>query len=86
MQRLLEAARVPFVGTAAAEAAVAFDKVSAAEALAVRGFPTLPSLLVDAVESQEVDRARVLHWFMASGLDPDTGTCSVRHHRGCELE
>ena len=73
MQRLLEAAQVPFVGTAAAEAAVAFDKVSAAEALAAKGFHTLPSLLVDAADGQEVDRARVHDWFVANGLDPETG-------------
>jgi D-alanine-D-alanine ligase-like ATP-grasp enzyme len=79
MQRLLEAARIPFVGTAAAEAAVAFDKVSAADALAMRGFHTLPSLLVDAVEGKEVDRDRVLDWFVANGLDPETGMRSARH-------
>lgn len=46
LQRLLERAGVPYVGTGAEQCAVAFDKFRAKEALAAAGLAVVPSILV----------------------------------------
>lgn len=67
---------MPFVGTAADRASIAFDKVEASLALAEAGFETLPSLLLVDEQNGLVDRGRVRHWFEANQLDPVHGTAA----------
>mmetsp|Transcript_35081 Transcript_35081/g.76681 ORF Transcript_35081/g.76681 Transcript_35081/m.76681 type:complete len:541 (+) Transcript_35081:177-1799(+) len=77
IQKLLEENGIPFVGTGSKEAAMAFDKYNAAQALKSMGFDTLPSLLVDGV----VDKASITQWFQQQGLDVATGRAVVKPTR-----
>ncbi|HUA12057.1 MAG TPA: hypothetical protein VMA83_08645 [Solirubrobacteraceae bacterium] len=72
LQLLLERLEVPYVGTGAAQCAVAFDKHRAKEALAAAGLAVVPSVLVTA-EQAPGERAA-----LAAGAFPQEGTLVVK--------
>ncbi|KAG0564611.1 hypothetical protein KC19_8G125200 [Ceratodon purpureus] len=78
IQALLESAGLPFVGTGAAAAQVAFDKYDAAVELAKHGFATLPSFLVD---DGKVDVSGLRKWFQSNDVDINTGRVVVKPAR-----
>jgi D-alanine--D-alanine ligase len=78
IQALLESAGLPFVGTGAAAARVAFDKYDAALELAKQGFATLPSFLV---ENEKVDIDGLREWFQSNRIDINTGRVVVKPAR-----
>lgn len=78
IQALLESAGLPFVGTGAAAARVAFDKYDAAVELAKFGFATLPSFLV---EDGKVDISGLRKWFQRNNIDTNTGRVVVKPAR-----
>ncbi|KAG6557536.1 hypothetical protein Mapa_000810 [Marchantia paleacea] len=78
IQRMLESAGVPFIGTSAAAASVAFDKFAAAEELGRLGFATLPSFLI---EDTGADANSLVQWFDRNGLDRSRGRVVVKPAR-----
>ena len=76
VQALLEAAGVPFVGTGAEAARVAFDKYLAAGALRRAGFAALPSVLLEA--GGEGDALLLARWFTEQGLDAASARVVVK--------
>jgi D-alanine--D-alanine ligase len=83
LQGLLESAGVPFVGTGAEAAAVAFDKGRAARAMAGLGVPTVPSvpLSQQSLLSGGAE-ADVQAFFSSCGLAPEDGAAVVKPARG----
>eukprot|EP00850_Spirogloea_muscicola_P023304 SM000345S12845 [mRNA] locus=s345:21219:28308:- [translate_table: standard] len=78
IQELLESAGIPFVGTSAAKAALAFDKHSAAIELAKLGFATLPSFLF---QGNEADEDELATWFAEQDLSTKHGRVVVKPAR-----
>eukprot|EP00850_Spirogloea_muscicola_P020693 SM000223S07321 [mRNA] locus=s223:149769:156929:- [translate_table: standard] len=78
IQELLESAGIPFVGTSATKAALAFDKHSAAIELAKLGFATLPSFLF---QDNEADEDALATWFAEQNLSPKHGRVVVKPAR-----
>jgi D-alanine--D-alanine ligase len=67
LQSLLEQAGVPYVGTAAAQCEVAFDKHRAKEALAAAGIAVVPSVLVTSQDSDGERDALLRNAFPQAG-------------------
>ncbi|WOL14789.1 hypothetical protein Cni_G23570 [Canna indica] len=75
IQKLLEEANVPFVGTASHECRQAFDKYNASLELSKQGFQTVPSFLVQGTEP---DRSEMIQWFESNLLDKERGKVVVK--------
>eukprot|EP00899_Mesostigma_viride_P028420 jgi/Mesvir1/8763/Mv02681-RA.1 len=82
IQELLESAGLPFVGTGSQEAKAAFDKYTASQTLAAKGFAALPCFLVEASGGgglkPSVDSAALRAWFERTSLSPDHGRVVVK--------
>ncbi|CAM6120126.1 unnamed protein product [Calypogeia fissa] len=78
IQKLLESAGIPFVGTSAAAAQSAFDKATAAEELGSLGFATLPCFLLEATK---VDKNKLTKWFEGNSIDAIAGRVVVKPAR-----
>ncbi|XP_073396782.1 uncharacterized protein [Physcomitrium patens] len=78
IQALLESAGLPYIGTGAAAAQVAFDKYDAAAEMAWHGFATLPIFLV---ENGKVDINRLRGWFEDNNINANSGRVVVKPAR-----
>nr|PNR35407.1 hypothetical protein PHYPA_023307 [Physcomitrium patens] len=85
IQALLESAGLPYIGTGAAAAQVAFDKLTAsllqydaAAEMAWHGFATLPIFLV---ENGKVDINRLRGWFEDNNINANSGRVVVKPAR-----
>lgn len=70
LQKLLEDAGVPFVGTGSEAAAVAFNKPRCHARLQELGYPAIDSVAITAAQSDADRRARLAAWVSGRGEDP----------------
>jgi D-alanine-D-alanine ligase-like ATP-grasp enzyme len=85
IQRILEEADVPFIGTSAAKCEVAFDKREAGSELRRRGYPILKAEIVtprDFAGSDVVAFEKIRAWFVSNHLDVDASRVVVKPCRG----
>ncbi|KAL2635787.1 hypothetical protein R1flu_007266 [Riccia fluitans] len=78
IQGLLESRGIPFIGSSAAAARVAFDKFAAAEELGPLGFATLPSYLI---QDPIADDGGLRQWFEENELDESRSRVVVKPAR-----
>ncbi|KAG9455168.1 hypothetical protein H6P81_008072 [Aristolochia fimbriata] len=78
IQEFLEKANVPFVGTRSKECRLAFDKYDASVELRRQGFVTVPSFLVQEINT---DKYLLLEWFSRNHLDSQSGKVVVKPAR-----
>lgn len=78
IQSLLEAAGLPFVGTGAASAESAFDKISSSQCMKDLGYPVLES---KGCCSTTVQTQEVADWMSNMNMDPSVGKLVVKPAR-----
>lgn len=78
LQRLLEEAGIPFVGSGSQAAAVAFNKASCKEKMESLGYAVLDSVVLHASEAEDKRRAAVDAWLRKRGESVDVAPLVVK--------